>query len=590
MLTRRQLLTLPVLLKAGCSVTRESTTVDASAPDTTGPRMATFHYGGTIPTPWPPTSVSGTTPTVYPPPSIPYLTETPGYSIDVNTGHQLFVDDFLLASTTSATRKFFSGEPAWPDAVLSPTESFEQLPGGFSVGSAVAPSGCSFPFSDGVYPLFPGSPRLFALSFAGGNGLGYTVHQLSDDWGRTWHSKRVVIDHGAYPGTGIPHRDSASLVYMPSRSDGHPWIFIHSKRLNDINFTVAVRKSTNGRDWSDVLVDTLNVGVGFTVFDRVTAGYNPFRNKVYFSFRYFDDVGRRTRRYFECDEPTTLAGLANIADPSYNVMWDRAHWGAVSPAVSGYDGDYMYPDSSGAPEIYNRDMCGEIWGPQGRELLSLFLVDDTILRGQSPTVNRPKYNEVVGGFSRDGFYANRQHGYFPFGRLGTARNAWNWGNMQSVNGPVIDMGNGRVRRFVTGRRGFVGDSGNASSGDCTMGAFDWRKDGWACMELSAGGQLVTRTLTHASTRNVLYVNADVPRNGSLRVEVLKSDGSVVPGCSLADCAPITGDSTTYKVTFDARRIAQPDIPDTFKLRFVGDGGARLYSFWTASENDRGTTT
>ena len=64
--------------------------------------------------------------------------------------------------------------------------------------------------------------------------------------------------------------------------------------------------------------------------------------------------------------------------------------------------------------------------------------------------------------------------------------------------------------------------------------------------------------------------------GSLKVEVLDENNTVVPGYSQADCVALTGDSVTQAVTW-ATHTALPTGASRISLRFILQN-ASLYSF------------
>lgn len=586
MLTRRQFLAgglaLPAINPRWCQKLREELE----------PRMSeTLHNGLVIPYPggdgfWPPRDITPETlpPSVSSPVPLPWKTNIPA-AIGINDGAQFLGDDFLIASSNNLTRRWFSGQPYEGNPVLKADKPWEQL--SISIGTLSPPAGVAAAFYGGIW--FDQQRQCLVMSYLAGDL--YTAFATSTDWGITWDkpnlgritfngnkNNNLTIDHFAEGGIDQA-RDSAMMTYDPTRPS-EPWVYMFARGLGAGFLNCRVRRSVDGICWGPDLMTTRQTSDGATIH------WNPFRQRWIWSLRYNDASGMEGRRYRKYWETPNSDLVGNpFDDNSIAVMWDRAHWDGTGypTTVSGWDADqqiYNTPVASFIPEMYHRNVFP---GP------SLMMGWDTILMHNQLVLDRPKCNEPRFVFSRDGFHYERIHDFFPFGRLPSTRHVWNYGNITSTGAPFVYNTNGReMYHWASGRSGRPG--GSNASGDMLMGRFTWRKDGICAMDFGTSGELQTRTLTHASNRNVLYVNADVPRNGSLKVEVQRSNGAVSPGCSLADCAPITGDNTAYKVTFDARRIAQPDIPDTFKLRFVGDGGARLYSFYTASESDRGTTT
>jgi hypothetical protein len=104
-----------------------------------------------------------------------------------------------------------------------------------------------------------------------------------------------------------------------------------------------------------------------------------------------------------------------------------------------------------------------------------------------------------------------------------------------------------------------------------------RLDGFISMIDDTGlglGTLTTRPLTTAG--DSLVVNADAS-SGSVQVEVLDAAGIPVPGFSKADADPITGDDVRHVVTWNGGSSIADLEGGPFSLKFHLDG-ADLYSF------------
>ena len=115
---------------------------------------------------------------------VPYL-DAPTETIPIDVGRQLFVDDFLVESTT-LTRRFHQAEKSGHNPVLTP-ETATEMDGGECPVAA--------PFNDGVW--WDPTDRLFKMWYQAGwmSGTGYAV---SDD-GIGW--RRPALD--VVPGTNL---------------------------------------------------------------------------------------------------------------------------------------------------------------------------------------------------------------------------------------------------------------------------------------------------------------------------------------------------------------------------------------------------
>ena len=97
-------------------------------------------------------------------------------------------------------------------------------------------------------------------------------------------------------------------------------------------------------------------------------------------------------------------------------------------------------------------------------------------------------------------------------------------------------------------------------------------------EGSHSGQLTTRVLQWPAAERHLFVN-HVATN--LRAEVLTADGKPIPPFTLANCAPLSGDSTRQELTWSGVKDGLAAVAgQPVRLRFVLESG-QLFSFWTA---------
>ena len=107
------------------------------------------------------------------------------------------------------------------------------------------------------------------------------------------------------------------------------------------------------------------------------------------------------------------------------------------------------------------------------------------------------------------------------------------------------------------------------------------QDGFASLDVTEGshsGQLTTRVLQWPAAERHLFVN-HVATN--LRAEVLTADGKPIPPFTLANCAPLSGDSTRQELTWSGAKDGLAAVAgQPVRLRFELESG-QLFSFWTA---------
>lgn len=170
----------------------------------------TLHNGITLPEQWPPRRPA---PTVRKEMLVPYLDSKPTV-IPINTGRQLFVDNFLVKETNLEsvyhTPNYYAGNP-----VLEPDKEWEKTIQGALYAA---------PFSDGIwYDDKDGKYKMWYLAGAGSihkdeKQTFYTCYAESTD-GKHWEK----VNQDIVPGTNIVdtcNRDAATV-----------WLIVRKKIL-----------------------------------------------------------------------------------------------------------------------------------------------------------------------------------------------------------------------------------------------------------------------------------------------------------------------------------------------------------------------
>ncbi|QDS87065.1 hypothetical protein EC9_12410 [Rosistilla ulvae] len=509
-----------------------------------------LYNGIQLPRDWPPGDAD---PKDASPLAVPYL-EFPPETIVIDTGRQLFVDDFLIENTT-LKRTWHKARKYEGNPILSPTTDLER-----GVQSGQAPMAA--PFSGGVW--YDPSDKRFKMWYHAGwfDGTAYAESKDGIHWERP--------DLDVVPGTNriVPRkgvRDSAAVILdtFTDEASQRYKMLIWSRPQGGELFT-----SADGIHWSDP-VRTGPMG------DRSTIFFNPFRNKWVYSIR--ASWRGRSRNYSESDD--FLAG-ASLSD---QVKWMRAdnldlpddHW------------FYAFPQRDGkptTPSLYNLDavayesvMLGALEIYQGPD------------NGACAAEGVPKLTEIHLGFSRDGFHWQRAEDRTPFIAATRKAGTWDRGYIQSNAAICLVMGD-ELWFYYTGfagdtaRKGLPIDS-NGMYANASTGIAKLRRDGFASLDAgSESGNLTTRSVVFQGNR--LFVNADCPE-GTLRVEVLDEAGSVVAGFSKEQCNPIASDSTLAEVTWDSASDLSSIVGKPVRFRFHLQNG-RLYSFWV-SPNESGAS-
>lgn len=509
----------------------------------------TLYNGIELPETWPPRYEE---PTEAAPMPVPYLEKKPDV-IPVNVGRQLFVDDFLVHESDMQTvfhkPNWYAGNP-----VLEPTAEWEKTIEGAPYAS---------PFSDGVwYDERLGKFRMWYLAGAGtlhkqDKQTFYTAYAESED-GRTWHKPTFDI----LPGTNVVdtcNRDAATIWLDRSENDpGKRYKFFNvERRPTDRRWQFILKYSPDGIHWSR------GVAQSGDLYDRSSVFYNPFRGVWCLSMRYSTPVSSRSRAYLEASDPETAVSMAHRVRkgvPDQNVVF----WFTPDNLEPRHP---QFPDVE--PGIYNFD-C---------------IAYESILLGQYSVWQGPenhicaelgiqKRNEILLGYSRDGFHFARPS-HEAFLAVDPTDGAWNWGNVQSVGGVPLIVGDS-LYFYTSGRRlnRIMWDS-YTSTGLATL-----RRDGFVSRRAGREPRTLTTELIRFDGRH-LFVNADV--RGSLRIELLDADGRTLD-CNLRE---IAAENATRIHVGDLKAWSGKPV----RLRFTLTDGD-LYAFWISpwqSGESRGYT-
>ena len=484
--------------------------------------------------PWPPNRRSFPSEATLP----PYLSDPPGV-IPIDVGRQLFVDDFLIEENL-LTRTYHHAEYFADNPVLRPTTKWERYDE-YAERTKTRSNPTAMVFSDGVF--FDPADRLFKMWYMGGysQNVCYAVSHDGFNWDKP--------DLDVVPGTNIAlssGRDSSTVwLDLSARDDAR------FKMAISRDFALTLYRSRDGIHWTES-------GRTGRAGDRSTFFYNPFRNVWVFSLRDEALTGLRTRRYWETRD---FIGGANWAkdQPVPWVAADRL--------------DPRRPEYDVPAQLYNLDAVG-----YESLMLGLF----TIFRGERTFREKP--NDLVVGYSRDGFHWHRPDRR-AFISVSEQMGDWNWANVQSAGGVCLIVGD-RLHFYVSGRRGVPGTN---DPGACSTGLATLRRDGFASLADAdahapvrriwpAGGSTVT-TRPLRFSGGFLFVNADA-RDGTVEVEVLDVGGRVIEGFSLANCNAAHGDGTRLAISWTGARLGEL-AGQAVRFRFRVKN-ARLFAFWVSA--------
>ena len=564
----------------------------------------------------------------------PYLlTETEGgYApdvINIDTGRQLFVDDFLIGSMTGTLDIDYKKAETLDDPLFCEAKYNGNT-------TAVLTSGGVW-YDEGIYKMWYQTGFAGKIAYAeSADGINWefpTIENnnnfvLDDPYGDDDTLKETLSidfiakdDGGATPkgprldGDQYVSQIAGSSVWIDYKtenpeerykmmlrqmdkavsSDGGAWLLVSAdgktwKLAEDvIDGFDAARDAIiepNGALASDK-ADTNVMG------DRTTFHYNELLNKWVFSIRYSDIASTnwqgkavRARLYNEgstwLDAATwnnftrsTLADLATTATKA-NIADTLVKW---------YMTDTSDPKDTSItngvdPQLYNMDSIAY-------ESITLGLFQ--ILYG--PEVDDlkdwPKITDIQAAYSRDGYYYYRPELELEDSLISASRTEgdWDYGYLSTTSGGVIVLDD-EIRIYYSGMSGQGTNVKDELAQEAHQGGSisyaTLRRDGFASVK--GTGSLTTNDLTVTKDAKYLFVNADIAAGGSLKAEILDTNGNVVSGYSAADCVAFTGDSCKQMITWNNAGDLSFLVGKGFKIRFVIDNG-ELYSFWLSTDTN-----
>nr|WP_281644680.1 hypothetical protein [Bacteroides zoogleoformans] len=516
----------------------------------TVPAEHALYNGIVIPDQWPPRYAEPDTAAVMP---VPYLDNKP-LVIPVNVGRQLFVDNFLISETnlTPIYHKphFYVGNP-----ILEPSAEWENTTEGAPYAA---------PFSDGIG--YDEKERKFKMWYLAGAGsihkqdkqTFYTGYAESND-GKHWIKPELDLVKGTCL-VDTANRDAATIWLDRKEKDParRYKMFNVERRPTDRRWQFILKYSPDGIHWSE------GVAQSGDLYDRSSVFYNPFRDVWCLSMRYGTKVSSRSRSYLEAKDPETAVSMAHRVRrgiPDKNVVF----W---------FTPDNLEPRHPNFPEvnpgIYNFDAIA---------YESIMLGQYSVWQGPENDIcgklGIQKRNEICLGYSRDGFHFSRPT-HEPFLANDTTEGAWNWGNMQSIGGVPLIVGDS-LYFYTSGRRlnNIMWDS-YTSTGLAVL-----RRDVFVSMNAgNEEGFLVTEPLIFDGS--YFFVNANVAnKNAELLVELLDENSNVLPGYSRSDCLSLKGkDKTKILVTWKRYKDVSELKNKVIRVKFYLTQGD-IYAFWVS---------
>lgn len=517
----------------------------ASAQNAGGEKKEVLPNGIVLPGNWPPNTED---PLSTAPMQVPYLQNPPAV-IPINTGRQLFVDDFLIAET-DLKRVFHQATKYERNPVFFP-QTKEEFTVGFD-NTAVTYLG-----HGGVF--FDPAARHFKMFYTAGWRGGLALATSTDlvNWQRPalgLSGNNIILPAGPLLAGG----DNAVWLDVRTTDSTQRFKALFERlvdggwskyyRTREESPTHTLHTSSDGRTWSQ------GVEMGRAA-DYSSFFYNPFRKVWAFSIKRNTKRGRA--RYY-----------TESADFIKGVNWDSAvYWvGADSldkPDEKVGNAAQLYSLNAVA---YESIMLGEFY-------IHLGPTNKICEEGKFP-----KITELKLGFSRDGFYWHRPDRR-PFIAATRKEGDWDRAYLHGTNGVCLVMGDSLWFPYC-GYSGIAPDGSKGMYTGASIGMATLRRDGFASMETNGKkGTLLTRPVVFSG--KYLFVNVDNP-NGELKVEVLDEAGKKIKGFSAADCVPVSANSTIHKMSWKTNADLSSLAGKTVRFRFHLTNG-KIYSFWVSPD-------
>ncbi len=517
--------------------------------------VETLYNGIVLPDVWPPQRKE----LKREPMSPPYL-KNPPKVIPIDVGRQLLVDDFLIEKG-DLKRTFHRATYHKINPVLKADQPWETSGKSYFVA----------PFQGRV--LYDPSDQLFKIWYLHSttgdyfcNSLGYATSKDGIHW-----EKPVFTESKKPDAKSVSPQKGTNLVLQGRRTCCNSVILDYNAKSPEERFKMygsvhfngkwncVYRTSPDGIHWGGPLVERPVWG------DYVLAFYNPFRRMWVYEARIHGGAVGRCRAYMENPDSRKLAERVPY-NKGMNVEGDSVYW------VGADDLDPRHPDprfKNIKPQLYSLAVA-----PYESLMLGLF----AIWTGpDNRTVAREglqKRNDILTGFSRDGFYWARPDRK-PFISPSWKKGTWNFGNAQPVGGCCLVVGDVLYFYFSARLEDKTGMHGNATTGLALL-----RRDGFA--SLGAGdqaGSMTTRPITFKGRH--LLVNVDCPQ-GELKAEVLDTDGKAIEPFTLANCKAVSCDKTLAAVTWQGVADLSAVSGKPVRFRFHLKNGS-LYAFWVSPD-------
>lgn len=494
-------------------------------------------------------------------------------AIDISTGRQLFVDDWLVDGTQGIVRvynhptKAFDAPVMWPETDLErevdPSRPYRFAP----VAGAT---------SGGLW--WDPVKKVFRLWYEAG-WMKHLCYAESKD-GLTWERK----DLGIVKGTNRVLTDTLvdSWSVFPDYAAADP--YANWRLMVSVAGGVTDNRlytSPDGIAWT-------HIGNAGQSGDRTTMFYDPFRGKWVFSLRGGGPgKGGRNRSYWASE---TFGGETCLWNFPAGKLSRRLHSDLPRPKPWLATDERDLPDPSvggNTPQLYNMDAVA-----YESILVGLFEILHPFKGGNGTcaAAGMPKITDLHFAYSRDGWTFDRPDRTAAIAASRWGSGKWDTGYLSPMGGICVIKGE-RLWFYYTAMRGDatettpyskdreIGWRRNGMHFNASIGVATLRRDGFVGLVADGRGEVTTKPVTFSGKH--LFVNAEC-RFGSLAAEVLDEHGNVLPGFAAADCLPLARtDSTKAEIAWKGANLASL-TGRSVRFRFQLHCGT-FYSFWVSKD-------
>lgn len=493
----------------------------------------------------------------------PHATEP---AVPINAGRQLFVDDYLVASTQGVTRVWNHPAKCFDAPVLEPETDLEReidpaRPYRFAPVAAATSGGLWWDPVKKTFRLWYEAGWMKHLCYAeSADGLTWT----RPDCGIVKGTNRVLPDQLLDSWSVFPDYESADPY-----ANWRLMVSVAGGVTDNLLFT-----SSDGIHWD-------SVGKAGQSGDRSTMFYDPFRSKWVFSLRgNGPGQGGRNRSYWASG---TFGGDAckwSFPGSAENTGSPRS-----KPWLATDDSDLTDTAITPCrPQLYNVDAVG-----YESILLGMFEILQPLPgdNGDCVKAGMPKITDLHFAYSRDGWSFSRPDRTAAIAASRWGSGKWDTGYLSPMGGLCV-IKDERLWFYYSGMRGDatektpytpgeIGWRRNGMHFNASIGVATLRRDGFAGFVADGRGEVTTKPVTFDGKH--LFVNAEC-RFGSLAAEVLDETGNVLPGFSATACGALERkDTTKAELTWRGASLASlAGRPVRFRFKMhVGT----LYAFWVS---------